>query len=382
MNNSVLGSQPTKEKDQLENAYEKLLDIEQSKMYEQFYAFLKTTDLPYIPCLEDDVEIVYQKCFETLHKLGEVSIPVSVALSMHYYVLASIATYPFKKTSQQYWKREILLNKIKKERVFIANTGSIRTYDNVSENKGILAMKEKDNYIVYGRAPFMSLAGIADYLVFTAELSDGGKAVFFAASDNTQIEFTDTVFGDTMQGSFTKSVKFKNLRVPVSNVIKLDTQIKEQSELLIYQRSWFQALVSAPYLGAAKRVIKEVKGFGEQKLKKGKELSESEYFLNNLGELVVKYKGARQLCMQAGRALSRFKQGNKVLLEMLFEASVLSKFFGTHHAEEIVTQARYIMGTQFLSPQTMTNKIYKEIVFGPLQPMTDIDIKAYFSQNL
>lgn len=382
MNNSVLGSRPIKEKDELENAYDKLLEVEQGKAYKQFYAFLRTTDLPYIPCLEDDVEIVYQKCFDTLHKLGEVSIPVSVALSMHYYVLASIATYPFKKTSPQYWKREILLNKIKKERVFIANTGSIRTYDNVSENKGILAMKEKDNYIVYGRAPFMSLAGIADYLVFTAELSDGGKAVFFAASDNAQIEFTDTVFGDTMLGSFTKSVKFKNLRVPVSNIIKLDTQTKEQSELLIYQRSWFQALVSAPYLGAAKRVIKEVKGFGEQKMKKGKKLSESEYFLNNLGELVVKYKGARQLCMQAGRALSKFKQGNKVLLEMLFEASVLSKFFGTHHAEEIVTQARYIMGTQFLSPQTMTHKIYKEVVFGPLQPMSDIDIKAYFSQNL
>jgi alkylation response protein AidB-like acyl-CoA dehydrogenase len=382
MNNSVLGSRPIEEKDELENAYEKLLEVEQSKMYEQFYAFLRTTDLPYIPCLEDDVEIVYQECFKTLHKLGEVSIPVSVALSMHYYVLASIATYPFTKTSPQYWKREILLNKIKKERLFIANTGSVRTYDNVSGNKGIIAMKEKDNYIVYGEAPFMSLAGIADYMVFTAELSDGGKAVFFAASDNAQIEFTDTVFGDTMRGSFTKSVKFKNLRVPVSNVIKLDTDTKEQSELLIYQRSWFQALVSAPYLGAARRVIQDVKDFGRQKIKKGKKLSESEYFLDNLGELIIKYKGARQLCMQAGHSISKFQQGNKGLLEMLFEASVLSKYFATHYAEEIVTKARHIMGTQFLSPQTMTHKIYKEIVFGPLQPMTDIDIKAYFSQNL
>ena len=382
MNNSVLGSRPIQEKGELEHAYEKLLDVEQSKTYQQFYTFLRTTGLPYIPCLEDDVEVLYQECFETLHRLGEVSIPVSVALSMHYYVLASIATYPFKKTSPQYWKREILLNKIKKERLFIANTGSVRTYDNVLGNKALNAMKEKDNYIVYGEAPFMSLAGIADYLVFTAELSDGGKAVFFVASDNTQIEFTDTAFGDTMRGSFTKSVKFKNLRVPVSNVIKLDSHTKEQSELLIYQRSWFQALVSAPYLGAAQRVIKDVRDFGKGKIKKGKKLSESEYFLDRLGELTLKYKGAKQLCMQAGHSLSKFKRGDKALLEMLFEASVLSKYFATHYAEEIVTKARHLMGTQFLSPCSMTNKIYKEIVFGALQPMTDIDIKAYFSQKI
>ncbi|WP_299536179.1 acyl-CoA dehydrogenase family protein [Ulvibacterium sp.] len=382
MSNSVLGNRPIREKSELESAYEKLLEIEQSKKYPQFYTFLRTTGLPYIPCSEDDVEVLYQKCFETLHKLGEVSIPVSVALSMHYYVLASIATYPFKKTSTQYWKREILLNKIKKERLFIANTGSVRTYDDVLGNKALIAMKEKDNYIVYGEAPFMSLAGIADYLVFTAELSDGGKAVFFAASDATQIEFTDTAFDNTMQGSYTKSVKFKNLRVPVSNVIKLDANTKEESELLIYQRSWFQALVSAPYLGASQRVIHEVSDFARQKIKKGKRLSESENFSDNLGELILKSKGARQLCKQAGHSLSKFKRGDKALLETLFEASVLSKYFATHYAEEIVTQARHIMGTQFLSPRSITNKIYKEIVFGPLQPMTDIDIKAYFSQKL
>lgn len=382
MNHPILGNRPIKENNELENAYEKLVEIEKDKSHETYYGFLRTTSLPFIPCLEDDVQVIYQKCFKTLHKLGEVSIPVSVALSMHYYLLASIATYPFKKTSPQYWKREILLNKIKKERLLIANTGSVRTFNDVSGNKDLIALKEKDTYSVYGQAPFMSLAGIADYLVFTAELSDGGKGVFFVTSDDSQIEFTNTVFDDTMGGSFTKSVKFKNLRVPVSNVIKLDTDRKEQSELLIYQRSWFQALASAPYLGAAQGVIHKLNEFGRQKIKNGKQLSESEYFLESLGELNIKYQGARQLCRQAGHAITKFKRGDKALLKILFEASVLSKYFATHFAEEIVTKARHVMGTRFLSPNSMTNKIYKEIVFGPLQPMTDIDIKAYFSQNL
>jgi len=109
---------------------------------------------------------------------------------------------------------------------------------------------------------------------------------------------------------------------------------------------------------------------------------ESDHFVQGLGELTLKYQAAKQLCAQTGHSITRFKRRDKFLLEGLFEASLVSKFFGTHHAEEIVTQARQLMGTQFLSPLLPTSQIYKEIVFGPLQPMTDMDIKAYFSQNL
>ncbi len=381
MNNSILKEPLAKEKDELKTACQELAEAEQNKAYETFYSFLSTTQLPFIPCYEKDVEKMYSECFQVLHKLGEISIPVSVALSMHYYILASIAAFPFAKTSLQYWKRQVLLNKIKKERLFIANTGSVRTYDKSSGSKSIIAIKEKDSYIVYGEAPFMSLAGIADYLVFTAELSDGGQAVFFAACSNAQIEFNTTVFGDTMAGSFTKSVKFKNLSIPETNVIKLDPEIKEPAELLVYQRSWFQALVPAPYLGGVNSVINDLKGFGREKTKNGKKLAASDNFQDSLGTLLLKYKGSLQLCRQAGHSIANFKRGSKSSLEQLFEASVLAKYFSTHYAEEIVTKVRHLMGTQFLLPNSSTSKIYKEIVFGPLQPMTDIDIKAYFAKG-
>ncbi|MEW7293010.1 hypothetical protein [Aquimarina sp. 2304DJ70-9] len=382
MNISITNNQPIHKNDELENICTKLREVEKTKNYKDFYSYLKTTKIPFIPCYEKDVKTMYQECFRVLHRIGEISIPVSVALSMHYYVLASMASFPFSKTSKQYWVREMLLKKIKNERLLIANTGSVRTFKNVSGNKSIVAEKEKDSYTINGEAPFMSLSGIADYMVFTASIFQDEKAVFFVPLDTDKIKFEDTAFGDAMRGSFTKSVRFENLNVHSTNVIKLDSTQEERCELLIYQRSWFQALMPGTYLGAAFRVLLEVKEFAQGKMKNGKIVSESESFLDNIGELMIKYKAACQLCEQAGISIEGFKIGNKRSLENMFEASALSKYFATHFSEDIITKIRHLMGSRFLSPNSYTNKVYKEIVFGTLQPMTDPDIKNYFSNQM
>ncbi len=382
MDINIINNKPIKWSDELDTICVKLHEVEKTKNYKEFYSFIKTTRIPFIPCYEKDTKVVYQECFRVLHKIGEISIPVSVALSMHYYVLASMASFPFSKTSKQYWVREMLLKRIKNEQLLIANTGSVRTFKNVSGNKSIVAQKERDIYVINGEAPFMSLSGVADYMVFTASLLQGENAVFFVPLDTHKIKYSDTAFGDAMQGSFTKSVRFENLNVPIDNVIKLDSSQEERCELLIYQRSWFQALMPGTYLGAAFRTIMELKEFAKSKIKNDKILLESESFKDNIGELMIKYKAACQLCEQAGVSIVDFKIGNKKSLERIFEASVVSKYFATHFSEEIITKTRHLMGSRFLSPNSFTNKVYKEIVFGTLQPMTDPDIKNYFSTQV
>ncbi len=372
------------EANDLEIVCSRLVEAEVSKDYKKFYNSFKQTRLPFVPCYEKNSKIVYQQSFEVLHALGKISIPVSVALSMHYYVLASMAAYPFSKKSKEYWKREMLLQKIKKEQLIIANTGSVRTFKDVLGDKGILAKREKDNYYINGEAPYMSLSGIADYMVFTAPLPEGdsaAKAIFFIPVATDAIEFTDSAFGKSMEGSFTKSVRFNNVKVSDSNVIKLDNSEEERCEILVYQRSWFQGLVPAPYLGASLRVLEELKTFSEQKIKNGKKLAEAENFLENIGTLNLHYKMALHLCDNAAQKLADFKKDDAQLLEQLFEATVLAKYHATHAAEELVSKARHLMGTSFLAPDAITNKIYKEIVFGVLQPMADIDIKKYFSDQ-
>lgn len=378
----IIDNQEVNRKTELEKVCDKLYEVEKTKNYKEFYAFIKTTRLPFIPCHEKNTETVYQECFRVLHRIGEISIPVSVALSMHYYILASFSSFPFSKKSIQYWKREVLLKKIEKEQILIANTGSVRTFKDTSGNKGIVAQKEKDFYVINGRASYMSLSGVADYLVFTATLTKGTKAVFFLPANDDKIKFEDAAFGDTMKGSFTKSVTFKNLIVSSTNVIKLDTIDEERCELLIYQRSWFQALVPGSYLGAAFCVISHLKAFSQKKIRNDKKLSESENFLDSLGELMIKYKTGYMLCENAGTTIANFEKGNKSSLEKIFEASVVAKYFSTHFSEDIINKARYIMGSKFLSPNSLTNKIYKEIVYGVLQPMTDIDIKEHFGRSL
>lgn len=371
--------------DELQQVSSLLSEVKTNEDYQDFYTAFKKTQLPFIPCYEKDVKKVYKGSFKVLHELGKVSIPVSVALSMHYYVLASMASYPFSKKSKEYWKREMLLQKIKKERLIIANTGSVRTLKNVVGDKAILTNREGDNYYIKGEAPFMSLSGIADYMVFTAPLPEGDtaeKAIFFIPANNNNIAYIDSAFGEAMEGSFTKSVRFNNVKVSDGNVIKLDNAEDERCEILVYQRSWFQGLVPAPYLGASLRVLEELKTFSRKKIKNGKKLSESESFLESTGELNLYYKTALQLCDNAGQKLTGFKKDDNEALEQLFEATVLAKYHATHFAEAIVTTTRHLMGTSFLAPNTITNKIYKEIVFGVLQPMADVDIKKYFRDKL
>ena len=160
-------------KEELFQAKELLSKATTEKDYADFYQFFKSISLPFIPCEEKKIGVMHQQCFEVLEQLGQISIPVAVGLSMHYYVLAAIASYPLAKTGKSFWKRELLLNKIKKERALIANTGSVRTYSDLSTNHKILATKGASGYLVRGNAPFMSLSGIADYLVFTATLDQG-----------------------------------------------------------------------------------------------------------------------------------------------------------------------------------------------------------------
>ncbi|WP_109433941.1 hypothetical protein [Aquimarina sp. AU119] len=382
MNTITIKNKHDRKINELEKICIKLREFEKTKDYKAFYTFIKTTQVPFIPCYERKAKAIYQECFDTLHSIGEISIPVAVALSMHYYVLASLSSYPFSIQSMEYWKREMLLKKIRKEKLLIANTGSIRTFKDTSINENIITQIEKDNYIVNGEAPFMSLSEVADYIVFTAELSKEDKLVFFVSSNTNGITFHDAPFGDEMLGSFTKSVRFDNLNVNSNNVIKLNSAKEEKYELLIYQRSWFQGLISAPYLGAALSVILCLKEFSRKKIRHDKLLSESDNFLDSIGELMMKYKTANQLCKYTGVSISNFKKGDTVLLEKMFETSVLSKYYSTHIAEEIVTKIRSLMGSKFLSPGTITNKIYKEIVYGSLQPMTDLDIKNYFGTKV
>ena len=186
-----------------------------------------------------------------------------------------------------------------------------------------------------------------------------------------------------MLGSFTKSLTFHDLEVAHTSVIGLEDGAKsnEENEALVYQRAWFQSLGAAPYLGGAYAVIEYLKAFAKQKVKNGQPLSTSEHFQKTVGGLIMKYKSAKQLSSQASATLANFKRTGQTTLKEIFEASVLSKYYGTQFAEEIVSQSRQIMGTSFLKAASFGAKISKQITFGTAQPMTNPDIVEYFAKE-
>ncbi len=378
MNTITIPSSPPKIKDGLASVLEQLKIAESSGEYATFYDHFKASSLPVIPSSERNVEMCFEKCFHVLHELSKVSIPVSVAISMHYYLLSAIASYPFSLKSSAYWKRELLLRKINKEGLLIANTGSVRTYKDARSDTPIVAEKVCNQYVIDGETPFMSLAGVADYFVFTATLEQGEKAVFFIPTDTKGISFHDSPIGNSMPGSYTRSVRFDHAIVNDTNVLELNATEASNSEILVYQRSWFQSLLPACYLGAALRVISKLKDFSLKKVKHGKLLAESDCLTNQLGSLTLSYRTARVLCKQAATALHQFRRGNKHLLEQLFETSALAKYHGTQTAENIIHEVRKLMGVAFMAPDSVTEKAFRHVVFGPLQPMSNQDVVGYF----
>ena len=226
---------PLLKKQELDLAIDALKKAVVHKDYHDFYQGLKKTELLILPCIENDPKTLHQKLFHLLTEVSKVSIPVAVALSMHFYVLASIATFPLSKLDSRFWVRKVILNLIKNNRYLIANTGSVRNYDNTENRYLNHILKENGQYLVNFQAPFMSLSEVADFGVFTADIEQEGKGLFIVDLSKQGISYQDAVFGDEMEGSLTKSVKFENVEVTIneSSQIRVGMNLFKNNTLYI-----------------------------------------------------------------------------------------------------------------------------------------------------
>ncbi len=65
----------------------------------------------------------------------------------------------------------------------------------------------------------------------------------------------------------------------------------------------------------------------------------------------------------------------------IFDKSALAKYYGTHFAAEIVTEACSLIKAANLK-NPLIKRVAREIVFGPKHQMADKDMACHFSELL
>ena len=94
----------------------------------------------------------------------------------------------------------------------------------------------------------MSLAHVADIVMFSAPLTGSPNTMFCAADlSGESVRIGPSRFGGSMQLSDTCSVTFDNHRVPTSRCTEIPTE-GALNCMAQYQRSWFQLLLGEGYL--------------------------------------------------------------------------------------------------------------------------------------
>jgi alkylation response protein AidB-like acyl-CoA dehydrogenase len=321
---------------------------------------------------------LHRACFDVLRRLGSSSPAVGVAIFNHYSVVCTLATFPLRGQRALAMRRRALLRSIRRGRQLVANTTTRIHADKVNSFGG-LARREGEAYRLTGKAAYMSLAGEGDIVLFMSEISGEGHAIFLATlRDNPQIQVGPFVFPNAMVDSDTRSVAFDCLVQP-RDMLWVDRNIAA------FQVAWHQVLYSAPFLGAAGRALEEVRKFLRAVLGgDGKPLAELDGMIVDIGRMGIEYRSACAISYQAGQALEALahRATDAAAMADAMQLACAAKHVGTRCAEEIVGQARRIIGGRSFAGGHPMERLSHEVVFGPLGGELNALIERRYGRQL
>lgn len=180
----------------------------------------------------------------TARELAVECLPLSLAAVMHLYPLCALRCVPLPWWSAAARRRAGLLRAIDTRRLILANAGSERA---AGAHPPVAVTRHPDGLHIDGRFDFVSLAHVADIVLFSAPLADG-HAVFCAADMHSpSVRIGNGRFSGSMRLSDTCSVAFGDHRVTSDYFIEIPTESTLQC-MAQYQRSWFQLLLGESYL--------------------------------------------------------------------------------------------------------------------------------------
>jgi hypothetical protein len=194
---------------------------------------------------------VFESAAKTVRDLGAACLPLGIAVAMHLYPVCVLQCMPVPLLSVARFQRALLLRAIRNRALILANAGSERTR---GAEHLLVAIRDADGIRVHGTFEYMSLASVADLVLFKARLADGTGTVLCAAGlRGGSVHTSGWVFSGRMRLSDTTSVRFDGHHVPHGRYV-LVTDDAVLGCTADYQRSWFHLFLADLYLARMERL--------------------------------------------------------------------------------------------------------------------------------
>jgi hypothetical protein len=195
--------------------------------------------------------LVFESAARTIRTLAAGCLPLGIAVAMHLYPLCVLQCMPLPLLSVARFQRAMLLRTIRRRSLILANAGSERTR---GTNDSVVARQEPEGIRIDGAFEYMSLATVADMVLFKASLANRPCTVLCAADlrDDT-VRIGGWKFSGSMRLSDTSSVTFAGHRVPHGRYVLVpdDEVLRCTSD---YQRCWFHLFLAEIYLARLDRL--------------------------------------------------------------------------------------------------------------------------------
>lgn len=346
--------------------------------YSRFFRGFRTTDLSFLPCRPNlDPAPLHAALVDGIYAIGGFGIAEGVGATMHLYMLTAFAKMPLV-DPVLCERRAEFIDWVNRECLLIANTGSDdRHRSNNAGRSATVAIPVDGGYRVNGAKTFLSLAEVADLLLFTAEIPNRGLSFFVTPLKHPAIRIGPPHF-DAAFPLHTYSVLFEDLLIPEAMALTVPEKDGAMTRVHAFQRALFQSLISAVYLGAAQRALVEAARFAREQ-----RLADADGVRADLGRLVIRLHGALAASRICADPFAGFIEApSEERLRRFGEAATVAKQTGCVTAAEIVMAAQRFIGTRTMEPGHVIAEISRLVQFGPLHPVVGALAERHFGEAL
>lgn len=194
---------------------------------------------------------VFESAARTARTLAASCLPLGLAVAMHLYPLCALQCVPLPLLSFARFQRAMLMRTIRNRSLILANTGSERTR---ATEHPVVARQVADGLCIDGTFEYMSLATVADLVLFKARMADGNCTALCAADLRVDsVRIGGWKFAGSMRLSDTSPVTFVGHRVPHGRYVLIadDQALRCNAD---YQRCWFHLFLAEIYLARLERL--------------------------------------------------------------------------------------------------------------------------------
>jgi hypothetical protein len=193
----------------------------------------------------------FEAAARTARSIAAECLPLGIGLVMHLYPLCALRCVPLPWWSPAGLRRARVLRAIDRDGLVLANAGSERAS---GAHAPVTLTRQRHGVRVTGTFEYVSLANVADLVLFSTPLAGSNHSMFCIAELRSDaVRVGASRFSGSMKLSDTCPVTFNDLPVPRGRYLLVPTEAA-LSCMAQYQRSWFQLLLSEAYLARIERL--------------------------------------------------------------------------------------------------------------------------------